>query len=322
MKVITKQVISLDTLEIIEEESFEYSGSLALCGGGGDSGGGGSAGGGGGGSGAVTYPAHVTSTHHDWLNNTGLDGAISVSVQDAMEAAFGNSPWTAETAYDPDSDIVQLLAAPDDLQTLVTLLSSGTGLDTLISEIMDDARVDAVVTEYAADLDARLTAEVLPRFNAGMRNINAVVSSAYVLGLSNIEANNDRQVAKFSADLHAKTHSDDAIKIINLKLEYQRVVAALTMEAYRVKIVAKKEEVDLNLKIEESDALWDLEVFQYGSNVLASAGGGVATPNTKKPTQGQSMLGGALSGAAAGAMIGGAPGAVIGGILGAASGLL
>ena len=91
-------------------------------------------GGGGGGSGAVSYPAYMMNTHYDWLTNSGAD-TMSSSITDLMNAAIGNSPFTGETAYDPDSDIATLIAAPDDLQTLVDLLSSGTTLDTLISSI-------------------------------------------------------------------------------------------------------------------------------------------------------------------------------------------
>ena len=50
MKIYTKIVMDIDTLEIIEEESYEYDGPLALCGGG--SGGGSS-------SGEVDYPSYI-----------------------------------------------------------------------------------------------------------------------------------------------------------------------------------------------------------------------------------------------------------------------
>jgi len=278
-------------------------------------------GGGGGGSGEVDYPDYMKVIHNDWLDNTGVDTMTS-SITDIMDAAVGSSPWAAQTAYDPDTDITALIGQPDTLQTLVTLLSTGTTLDTLISNVLDEDRIDDSVDEYAADLDARLVAEVLPRFNAGMRDINAVVSSTFVIGRANIEEGQDRQIAKYSADLHMKAFSDDAIKVIEMKLEYQKVVSSLLMEAYRIKIVAKKEEMDVNIKIDEQDALWDLEVYQHGANLLASIGGGTAS--TQKPSTAQSAIGGALSGAAAGAMVtpGNPVGAIVGGILGAASALL
>ena len=288
-----------------------------------------SGGGGGGGSGAVSYPAYIEAIHADWLNNTGAD-TISESITDIMDDALGNSPWTGQLAFDPDADIAAMIASGTMLQTLVTLLSTGTGLDTLVEDILDHTRVDLAVTEYEADLDARLTTEVLPRFRAGMRDINAVTSSAFVIGAALIEVGQDRQAAMFSANLHMKAFSDDAIKVINLKLEYQRAATAAIAEIYRMKIVAKKEENESAMKIDESDALWDLEVFQHGANLLAAAGGGTMQPGGKEPSTAQSMIGGAMSGAAMGAMVAGAsqgaiggPAGMIGGaLLGAASALL
>jgi uncharacterized membrane protein len=75
--------------------------------------------------------------------------------------------------------------------------------------------------------------------------------------------------------------------------------------------------------------LWDLEVFQYGGNIMAAIQGGTVGSKPKAASPFQSAIGGAMSGAAAGAMVGasmgagGGPyGALIGGILGAGAGLL
>jgi hypothetical protein len=101
----------------------------------------------------------------------------------------------------------------------------------------------------------------------------------------------------------------------------------LSIEANRIKIVANKEYVDRNIDLDKEDALWDLSVFQYGANVMASISGGTSVTKTSGPSTAQSAIGGGLSGAAAGAMVGSAvgapvPGAIIGGVLGAAAGLL
>ena len=283
-------------------------------------------GGGGGGSGVVTYPAHITAWQ-DAVLGTGAMGGEDMTV--AMVAALGASPYTLVDAYDPDADLVDMIAAPDVLQTLVTLLSTGTTLDTLIGEILDHARIDTAVTEFAADFDARLVADVLPRFHAGMRDINAVVSSSFVIGRALIEENQDRQVAKYSAGIHMKAFSDDAIQVIGLKLQYQQAASMMISDVNRIKIVAKKEEAATNMELDSADALWDLQVFQYGANLLASGGGGTAVPSSNRPSQSQSVLGGAMSGAAAGAMVGStvpglgtAYGAAIGAVLGAASGFI
>ena len=279
----------------------------------------GSSGGGGGGSGVVEYPAYIEHFHENVLG----DGHVGVeTMTTAMMAAYGASPYVGVDAYDPDADLVDMIAAPGVLQTAVTLLSAGTGLDALISSILDHTRIDTAVTEFAADLDASLVAEVLPRFQAGMRDINAVSSSAFVIGRALIEENQDRQVAKHSSILHLKAFSDDAIAVIGLKLQYQQSASMMLADVNRISIVAKKEEADINMRLDTADALWDLEVFQYGANLLAGAGGGTANPNSNKPTMQQSVMSGAMSGAAAGAMTGNPYGIAIGAVLGAAAGYM
>jgi hypothetical protein len=114
--------------------------------------------------------------------------------------------------------------------------------------------------------------------------------------------------------------SNQMLHLMLQRIAWHENYTKLVTEVNRIKIVAKKEQNDMNVKIDEQDALWNLEVFQYGGNLLAAIGGGTNTPKT--PSLAQSMIGGALSGAAAGAMVGGGFGAAIGGILGGAAGLL
>ena len=110
--------------------------------------------------------------------------------------------------------------------------------------------------------------------------------------------------------------SDQMVRLMLQRISFQGDYMKTVIEGNRIKIVANKEEMDINLEIDKNDALWDLEVFQHGANMLAAIGGGTTT--TKTPTQAQSVLGGAMSGAAAGTMVGGFPyGTAIGAVLGA-----
>jgi|LGOV01.1.fsa_nt_gb hypothetical protein len=318
MKIITKSTIDMETLEILIESSYEYNGPVSLCGSSG------------GGAGKVDYPTHMKEFHSVTLNHTGTDNVTS-SLVDITNSMLGNSPYIGDSAYNPDARLSSMECSLTTLETLVNLLSSGTGLDSLVSNILSDSRIDNAVDEYSLDLADRLTSEVLPRFEAGMRDINAVTSSAFAIGRAVIEDGQTRQVAKYSADLHMKAFSDDALQLIALKLEYQKNATHMGAEIRRIGIVAKKEEREDNTEIAVADALWDLELFQYGGNFLASIGAAtVQTGLSKgKPSKAASAIGGGLSGAAAGAMIGaksgsaaGYWGAGIGAVVGAAAGLL
>jgi hypothetical protein len=313
MKVYTKVVMDLDG-NILEENSFEYKGPIALCKGGG----------GGGSSGRVEYPTYMQTAHGNWLDGGGADTMTS-SIVDLMNAALSNSPFSGETAFDPATDTADMITTAEAFETLVGTLDSGTGLPALITGLLSDTRIDAAVDAFGDDLSSRITTEVYPRFEGGMRDINAVMSSAFVIGKANIENQRLREVAKFSADMRARARMDDAIRVVGLRLEYEKAVAQIMIEARRIKIVAQKEEVDKNLIIDEADAKWDMEVYQYGANVLASISGGTDSPSLTKRNPTVSAIGGALSGAASGAMAGSmimpGYGTAIGAIAGAALGI-
>ena len=97
-----------------------------------------------------------------------------------------------------------------------------------------------------------------------------------------------------------------------------------TIESRRIAVVMKNEEVAANIEIDEKDAVWDMSVFQYGCNVMAAIAGAAATTKGNQPVSstGKSVLGGALSGAAAGMMTGNPVFAGIGAVIGGLGGLL
>ena len=296
-----------------------------------------SGGGGGGGSGTIDYPAHMKAWHTDALSHGGVDSVTS-SMTDIMNAALGASPWTGETAYDPDADITAFEAAISGFDAILAGISETTEWAALYTQAVtsigtaSEADIVADIDAFSDQLDDELLTKVLPRFEGGMRDINAVQSSAFVLGRALIEGFRDRDVAKHSSSLrlalaadNAKNYSAATGQMVNFlmsKYAWEESYMRTVVEGKRIKIVAKKEEQDANLKIADDDALWDLEVFQYGANLLASIGSGTMNPKDKSPSGAQSMLGGAMSGAAAGAMVGGPVGAVIGGVLGGAIGML
>lgn len=328
-------------------------------------------GGGGGGSGSVNYPFYMRQFHTWQLDNNNTDFP-RYNVVEVQNQLFDNSPWTAYTAYDPDSDISAWEGEIANFFALISgIADEGNWADfydqaeTSIPDAADidlsdvngitDAEIDNDIDAFSDQLSNDLTTKALPRFRRGMQDINAVVSSAFPIGEAVLEAFRLTEVARHGSSIRLTAAGKNAdielgkanIRVENEKLKTQvkffRVQASELMlrllidrigwneaymktfiEANRIKIVAKKEENAVNMKIDEEDALWNIELFQYGANVLASIGGGVSNPKIKEPSAVQSAIGGALSGAAAGGQItgGNAYGYAIGAVLGAASALL
>lgn len=310
--------------------------------------GGGGSSGGGGSTGTVDYPAYMKTVHGLLLDNAGVDTPAN-SVVDALNAAYGNSPFTGLLAYDPDTDITAMETPITTLSTAVSALDWEGDYDDMLADAVEqyDATLAPSATyitdkieAYTDDLNNIVNSKHLPLFRAGMRDIGAVMTSAFTLGQAVLLNEVTRQVAKFSADIYL-TH--EQIRVSNIekaipvmvglltqKVEYLRVVAALTTEQKRIKIVAKDAEEKRNTELDALDAKWDLELFQYPSNTLAGIAGAVSAPRDENSKNYLSSgLSGALSGAAMGAMAGaqmgagmGPWGAGIGAAIGLGAGLL
>lgn len=288
--------------------------------------GGGGAGGGGGGSGAVSYPAYMETMHSGWL--TGMDATIAALL------ASTTKPYrqAGAVAYNPDIPIAAMQTAIDAVITLATITpltewqSYVTAIKTAVDlVIMDSTYIANATTAYDTILTNELAVH-LGKFEAGMRDINAVQSSAFVIGRAILTDSKNSQVAKYTADISLQsilqrnkiifdeTGSllDTLIKVI----DERRLAAHDKIDAYRMQIAAKKEQTDENLRIDVEDELWDVKLYQHGANLLASIQGGVTRAGHDGPGTLSSAIGGAMSGAAAGAMIAGASKGAIAGPVG------
>jgi hypothetical protein len=332
-------------------------------------------GGGGSSSGHVSHSAYLESIHGEWLNNAGADHSL-YSITDVINALYGNSPWTSLVAYDPAAPIAAWEATLDAFaavlagisyttdwasfhQQAIVSIGAAPNIATPAAALITAAQADDEIVAYGDLLDDRIDANVLPRFRRGMQDINSVVTSAFAIGEAIIEAFNNRDLAKYAADVRlsvvnknadigienariqldankanasvSSTYADlyvraseQMLRLMLQTIAFEEGYAKLSVESNRIKIVALKEQTDMDAKIDVEDSLWDISLFQYGGNLIASIGGGTLVPDSKKPTTAQSVIGGALSGAAAGTMLGGGPGVgtAVGAVLGAAAGLL
>jgi transposase len=353
---------------------------------------------GGGASGAVSYPAYMTVFHQQILDHTGSDHPNNSFIE-AFNLAYGNSPFVGAVAFNPDLLIESLNIGVARLSTFIVGLDQAVDFNNAISTArgqfllgttigntatlyptaLDTTVIPPVVVsggEIANDIAAmdviftdQIEQEELPRFRAGMLNINAIHSSAYIIGEALIRASKDKALIKYGTDLQLKTN--EQVRDINSRLtitqaeinarhamSYREITARLQQsyseidarfklatqevnakfythreelihqattgiiaelmkkgdltyqhahvnsEVQRLAILAKKEQSEEQLAIDESDAKWDIELFRYAGIILAAPSGGVAQGNEKK-SRITSAIGGAISGAAAGTAIGG-----------------
>lgn len=335
-------------------------------------------GGGSSGGSVTTVPGYISTRHKEWLDDIYTD----------MNATALNNPYSAAAAYDPSVLTDGMLAALnafcgamsgfhdtsldadkvadvyDAMYTYMTGLVPQTDYETYITAITavldtvyeDATELAASVSEYSAQLQADIEATIIPKFEAGMRDANAVMTSSFVIGKALIYAEKDRNVAKYTADLKLASHTarsdaisktgiamlDEKVKLAALYLplaksysdfyiqgiDFKKQLTSMVLDSLRIIIIAKKEQQDEDLKIDRANALWDIEMYKYAGSLLGAYQGTYSVQEGVSKTGMGTALGGAMSGAAAGAMmgsvvpgIGTAMGAVIGGVMGGASGL-
>jgi len=284
--------------------------------------------GGGGSSGTVDYPDYMKTQHETWL--TSIASAMST-------AQSGASPFSGFTAV----DITALFGTPSPTAAAALQALNALDLNTLFDDYFTDTTletgidVDAVVTAEADLLDDRLISDVLPRYEAAKSNAGAAFTSAFVIGRAILEDGNNKQVAAFDAKLRLQLaqqlltiRKEVALARLGVSIEHKRLVTVLSTEMSRIIAAGRLDSDKTQAEMDAKDRLFDLEVYQYGSNVMGSISGAAIRSGSDVNTT-QTAIGGALSGAAAGAMagsvipgVGTALGAAAGGVLGLATGLM
>lgn len=270
-------------------------------------------------SGTVDYPDYMKEYHEYFLE----------VVWDIVQTEVGtSSPYASFSLVDPNFTF----GVGGGWQSPTTAMSALDGLvlytqfNTTASNVAAFSdNISAAASAFGTIQDNRFTAQVQPRFEAGMLNIGAALSSAFVLGRAIFEDANQDKVDAFTEKMEAdklRFSWNVALQLTLSHLEKERLVAALAAEIARMYTAARFEVDIARINFSARDRQWDLEVLQYAANVLASiSGAAVARQSEHQSSTLGGAMSGALAGAAAGAAVGGPWGAAIGGGLGLLSSL-
>ena len=307
MKIYTSVTIDMTTMETLSEESFEYSGPVALLKGSG----------GGGGSGRLGFPPYVENFHQHWLlggddyDKFGSKGwqpsypTLSELLAQAIDP--NGNPYTNTVSFDPTTVLNAIESDFADFRSNIIEVSdhvAGVDLDTDIAALYD--AVQTAVDALAFDSDTYINSRVdvfekdqredltraLSRFRAGMADVGAVQTSAFAIGEALVEAAYARNIDTFRSSLRLQSAGERTQLIgsgvgvfaqtllntqaLRLNVEHQAA------EFKRMDLVTNAEwydrEIDLNIR----EATWPLEAFQPVANFLASPPGGTGIPSGQK----------------------------------------
>jgi len=273
----------------------------------------------------VRYAPYLESRHITYLDK------VNASVNLAMVA----SPYAAYTAVDFDDALYGAGYAIGSFPSLYDMYGkfmAGLDIEVLFDEAFEETIngtvVSNAISQEASILEDDMENNILPRFKEGMRDINSVMSSTFIVGQAQLEAERLKAISRFSADLRAKL-----LPIVTERwkahLNWNSDVVQMYAQIAKFAISVKLDTDNQNLEMAAKDVLWPFNALQYQTAALGTLSGAT---NTSSDTAGgsktQRVIGSSLTGAASGAMIGaqigsggGFIGAGIGALVGLAAGL-
>lgn len=289
-----------------------------------------------------TYMELITCAGSLTLSVQPFDNTVSFSVDDIKVQAIGSTPYDGFTLFDPTSTITDMHTRQSEYKTLVdTTFDPETLWDAYYTKVQSkladwagNANISAAVTAFEQrQLSTHMRA--VSRFAAGMADINAVNSSAFINGIALLEQDFERQVAGFGAGLGVQAEHNREMLVLNgisammqafgHKASLVGQSVQTNTDIQRLEIISQTDYKDRQLQNDVRSATWDLDVLMMGANILAPLGGGTGpTVAGYESSKAANAISGALGGAAAIAAIPGAgwAGAIVGGLIGGIGGLL
>lgn len=284
---------------------------------------GGKGGGSGGGSGDQTittrYAKYIETRHSDFLNT--VYSYRNNVINDSPFFDYNNIPVDIAffgTGY--------LISSFPSLYDMYGKFMAGLDIEALwlqmFESTVNSSVVNDLISAQSAMMDDEIETTSIPRLQIGMRDVNAVMTSSFVIGKTIIETAKTKALSLFSSDLKYKmvALADSRWKA---HLEWNKNVINMYAEIMKLYFSSKIDVDEVNYAMAAKDRLWPFTVLDFERAALGALQGATSSKSdVAGASSGQKLLGGALSGAAMGATIGGPVGAGVGGLLGIASSFL
>ena len=273
----------------------------------------------------IRYAPYLEAIHQAFLAELGA----------AATTAAGDSPYAGYADLDYEDAFYgagYVISSFPSLYDMYGKFMAGLDVEVLYDEVFEDLINGVVVTNMISQEADILSDDIenvaLPRFETGMRDINAVMSSTFLIGRAMLETARTKAISRFSAEMRGKL-----LPVVTERwskhLEWNRSVIEMYAQIMKFAIIQKMDIDTHNLEMHAKDVLWPFNAYQYETAALAAMSNATnTTSEAAGASRAQKAIGGAMSGAASGAMIGSAVpgigtaiGAGVGGLIGLASGL-
>ena len=276
--------------------------------------------GGGGGTNVIRYRPNLEVTHDTLLLHS--QGYGDILRDDSPYDDFEYKDFTSGlygTGYTTSSfpslyDMFGKFGAGLDIESLFSQVLTG---------IQDMDAIQSASTSHNDLLTDEIEQDVLPRFQLGMRDANAVMSSTFIIGKGIIESARIKKVAEFDAELKYKL-IPVAAEVFAQHLKWNQAIIGQYLEILRFAITIEFDTDNHNYLFKVKNHLWPFSVLALErANIAAlngGGGGGGGGSVAEEASTGSKVMSGVVGGAMIGTKInagwGTAIGAVVGGIAG------
>lgn len=277
------------------------------------------------GEGRIRYPKYLERAHKYYINK----------IVELTDEIVDLSPYSEYTDIDIDTAFFgagYVLSSFPSLYDMYGKFMAGLDIEYLFNQAFKDTTDGTVirnlVSEQASILSSDIANEAIPRYEVGMRDINAVVSGTFVIGKAMLERKRIQEISRFDSEVRYKM-IPVAVERWKTHLSWNSQVVTTYAEILKFYFTAVLDVDGYNYEMHAKDLLWPFTVLDFERLALGAVagGGGGGSIGTAGASRGAKVIGGAMSGAASGAMVGSAVpgigtavGAGVGGLLGLASG--
>ena len=232
----------------------------------------------------MRYASYIEDRHKVFLNDT----------YSYRKSVISDNPYNDFTDIPVDAGFFgtgYILASFPSLFDVYGKFVAGLDIDALWEELLE-ASIESpaaanLVKAESALLDDELDTTLLPKFMTGMRDLNATMSSTFIVGKALLLDTKQKVVSKFSAELKWK--------LISIAQDRYKAHLAWNMEVvnsysnlFKTYFGVKEGITRLNYDIEAKDSLWPLTVMDYERANLGALQGAM------KQSSGESSSGGSF----------------------------
>lgn len=289
-------------------------------------------GGSGGGSYEIRYAPFLETELNAIISHTGAD-TPDKSLWDLYNALLGKSPYDDYEQLDIDEGFFGMTIENDEvtyeiknfpsLWDMFGKFMAGLDLHDLWSDVYQDVvngpEIENAVVAQSDLMQDEIDARVYPAFVAGMRDINAVQSTAFIIGKAVIQDAHVKAINKFSSDMRV-AGLNASVAMWSKHLDWDQAVIGTYSELFKIYYATKMDMDRANVEYVAKDLMWDYNLLDEIRGIIGALNGAAASPIKNEPSQMSKAIGGGLAGAAAGYQMTGSPfGALTGGVLGVAS---